>query len=128
MTGILGGGGGMSWGLGKTGEIKAHLPSITNGSGAGTSFSGRGYSLVSANRSARLAGNSPRDVSLMLCVVLLPSIVRSVELTVLTIRQLPPSAMYKPSQMDPRDFQQTGPPYRYKAPEQITGYVAQYIS
>eukprot|EP01043_Picozoa_sp_COSAG02_P053225 COSAG02_NODE_5848_length_3991_cov_2.004625_2_plen_38_part_00 len=37
--------------------------------------------------------------------------------------------MYKPSQMDPRDFQQTGgSAYRYKEPEKVTGYVAQYIS
>jgi hypothetical protein len=64
MTGILGGGGGMSWGLGKTGDVKALLPSIANGSSAGSSPPGGGYSLVSANRSARLAGNSPRDVSL----------------------------------------------------------------
>jgi hypothetical protein len=67
MTGILGGGGGMSWGLGKTGDVKAHLPSIANGSGAGASPPGGGYSLVSANRSARLAGNSPRDVSRAFC-------------------------------------------------------------
>ena len=67
MTGILGGGGGMSWGLGKTGDVKAHLPSIANSTGAGASPPGGGYSLVSANRSARLAGNSPRDVSRAFC-------------------------------------------------------------
>jgi hypothetical protein len=115
---------------------------------------------VSANRSARLAGNSPRDVSraysapTIACFCLftavgarlyrlasfcLHSIAQSHPSNMLwcvvffvVARQLPPSAMFKPSQMDPRDFQQpqTGgaSSYRYKEPEKVTGYVAQYIS
>lgn len=62
MSGVLGGGGGLSWGLGNSGRIptQAQLPSI--GGGGPASPGSGGYSLVSANRSARLAGNSPRDV------------------------------------------------------------------
>ena len=104
MSGILGGGGGMSWGLGASGEIKAStglLPSIGgNSPGRDVPPSGR-YSLVSGNRAARLAGNSPRD--------------------------LPPSAMFKPSQMDPRDFDASNR-MRYTEPVPVTGYVSQYIS
>lgn len=36
--------------------------------------------------------------------------------------------MFKPSQMDPRDFQNLGAKFQYQEPEKVTGYVAQYIS